>query len=86
MIWLFASDGQRIRVSSISLSNEYSGLISFWIDWFDFLVVRGTLKSLLQVHNLKTLILWCLAFFMIQLAYLYIQSYGLSSDSSRVQM
>ena len=44
---------------SISPSNEYSGLISFRIDWLDFLVVQGTLKSLLQHHNLKILILWC---------------------------
>ena len=42
----------------ISPSNEYSGLISFRIDWFDFLVVQGTLKSLLQHHSLKTSMLW----------------------------
>ena len=47
---------------SISPSDEYSGLISFRIDWFD-LAVQGTLKSLLQHHNLKASILWCLAFF-----------------------
>ena len=56
---------------SISPSSEYSGLISFRIDWFDFLVVQGTLKSPLQHHNLKTSILWHLAFFMVQLSYLY---------------
>ena len=50
---------------SISPSNEYSGLISFRIDWFDLLVLQGTLKSLLQQHNSKTLILWCSAFFMV---------------------
>ena len=44
---------------SISLYNEYSGLISFRIDWFDLLAVQGTLKSLLQHHNLKSSILWC---------------------------
>ena len=49
---------------SISPSNEYSGLISFRMDWFD-LAVQGTLKSLLQHHNLKALILWCSAFFMV---------------------
>jgi len=52
---------------SISPSNEYSGLISFRIDWFDLLAVQGTLKSLLQHHNSKISILWHLVFFMIQL-------------------
>ena len=47
---------------SISPSNEYSGLISFRIDWFDFLAVQRTLKSLLQYHNLKASILWQSAF------------------------
>ena len=56
---------------SISLSNENSGPISFRIDWFDFLAVQGTLKSLLQHHNLKATILWCSAFFMVQLSHLY---------------
>ena len=54
---------------SISPSNEYSGLISFRIDWFDLLAVQGTLKSLLQHHSSKALILWCLAFFMVQLSH-----------------
>ena len=44
---------------SISPSNEYLGLISFRIDWFDVLVVQGTLKSLLQHHNSKASVLWC---------------------------
>ena len=48
---------------SISPSNEYSGLISFRIDWFDLLAVQGTLKSLLQHHSSKVPILWCPAFF-----------------------
>ena len=52
---------------SISPSNEYSGLISFRIDWFDFLAVQGTLKSLLQHHSSKASILQCSAFFMVQL-------------------
>ena len=52
---------------SISLSNEYSGLISFRIDWFDFFAVQGTLKSLLQHHTSKASILWPSAFFMVQL-------------------
>ena len=52
---------------SISPSNEYSGLISFRMDWFDLLAVQGTLKSLLQYHSSKASILWCSAFFMVQL-------------------
>ena len=50
---------------SISPSNEYSGLISFRIDWFDLLAVQGTLKSLLQYHSSKASILQCSAFFMV---------------------
>ena len=57
---------------SISPSNEYSGLISFRIDWFDLLAVQGTLKSLLQHHISKASILWCSAFFMVELSYLNI--------------
>jgi len=57
---------------SISPSSEYSGLISFRIDWFDLLVVQGTLKSLLQYHSLKASILWrSLFFLMVQLSHLY---------------
>ena len=48
---------------SISISNEYSGLISFRIDWFDLLAVQGILKSIFQHHNLKVSILQCSAFF-----------------------
>ena len=55
----------------ISPSNEYSGLISFRIDWFDLLAVHGTLKSLLQHHNLKASILQHSAFFMVQLSHPY---------------
>ena len=51
---------------SISPSNEYSGLISFRIDWFDPLVVQGTLKHLLQHHSSKASVLQCSAFFMVQ--------------------
>ena len=54
---------------SISPSNEYSGLISFWIDWLDFLAVQGTLKSLLQHHSSKTSILWGSTFFIVQLSH-----------------
>ena len=57
---------------SISPSNEYSVLISCRIDWFDLLAVQGTLKSLLQYHNLNTSILWCSAFFVVQLSNQYI--------------
>ena len=53
---------------SISPSNEYSGLTSFRIDWFDLLTVQGTVKSLLQHHSLKASILWCSVFFMVQLS------------------
>ena len=56
---------------SISPSNEYSGLISFRIDWFDLLAVQGTLKSLLQHHSSKASILRHSAFFMVQLSHLY---------------
>ena len=57
---------------SISPSNDYSGLISFRIDWFDLLAVQGTLKSLLQHHNSKASILQCSTFFMIQLSHAYV--------------
>ena len=53
---------------SISPSNEYSGLISFTIDWFDLFAVKGSLKSLLQHHSSKALILQCSAFFTVQLS------------------
>ena len=55
----------------ISPSNEYSVLISFRIDWFDLLFVKGTLKCLLQYHSSKASILWHSAFFMVQLSHLY---------------
>ena len=56
---------------SISPSNEYSGLISFRMDWFDLLAVQGTLKSLLQHHSSKASILWHSAFFILQLSHPY---------------
>ena len=56
---------------SISLSNEYSGLISFRIDWFDVFAVQGILKSLLQCHSSKASILWHSTFFMVQLSHPY---------------
>ena len=56
---------------SISPSNEYSGLISFRMDWLDLLAVQGTLKSLLQHRSSKASILWCSAFFIVQLSHPY---------------
>ena len=56
---------------SVSLSNEYSGLISYRMDWLDVHAVQGTLKSPLQHHSLKTSILWHSAFFMVQLSHPY---------------
>ena len=57
---------------SIRPSNEYSGLISFRIDWFDLLAVQGTLKSLLQHHSSKASILQCSALFIVQLSHPYV--------------
>ena len=56
---------------SISPSNEYSGLISFRVDWFDLLAVQGTLKRLLQNHSSKSSIFWCSAFLMVQFSHPY---------------
>ena len=56
---------------NISPSNEYSGLISFRMDWLDLLAVQGTLKSLLQQHSSKALILQCSAFFIVLLSHPY---------------
>ena len=56
---------------SISPPNEYSGLISFRMDWVDLLAVQGTLKGLLQQHSLKASTLWCSAFFIVQLSHPY---------------
>ena len=72
MSQLFTSGGQSIGASfsfSISPSKEYSGLISFRMDWLDLLAVQGTLKSLLQHHNSKASILWCSAFFIVHLSH-----------------
>ena len=57
---------------SVCPSNEYPGLISFRMDWLDLLAVQVTLKSLLQHHNSKTSVLWCSAFFIVQLSHPYI--------------
>ena len=71
---LFASDDQNtgVSASAISPSNEYSGLISLKIDWFDLLAVQGILRSLLPHHSLKASILWHTAFFMVQLSQPYV--------------
>ena len=71
MSQLFASGGQSIGVSasSISPSNEYSGLSSFRMDWLDLLAAQGTLKSLLQHHSSKASVFWCSAFFIVQFSH-----------------
>ena len=56
---------------SSSSSNEYSGLISFRMDWLDLLAVQGTLQSFLQHHSSEASIVWCSAFFIVQLSYPY---------------
>ena len=61
----------KYRSFSISPSNEYSGLISFRINWFDVLAVQGTLKSILQHHSLKASVLQCSVFFIVQLSHPY---------------
>ena len=70
MSQFFASGGLNFSFS-ISPSNEYSGLTSFRIDWFDFLAVQGTLNSLLQYHSSKASVLQHLALFMVQLSHPY---------------
>ena len=58
-------------MNSLSPSNEHPGLISFRMDWLDLLAVQGTRKSLLQHHSSKASILWCSAFFTVQLSHPY---------------
>ena len=74
MSQFIASDGQSIRVFSfnISLSNKYSGLISFTMDWLDLLAVQETLKSLLQHYSSKASILQHSAFFVVQFSHAYV--------------
>ena len=69
---------------SISPSNEYSALV-FRIDWVDFLAVQGTLKRLLQHHSSKAPILWCSAFFMIQLSHPYMTT-GKTTDVTYIDL
>ena len=75
---LLASGGQTIGSFSFSISpsNEYSGLISFSMDWLDLLAVQGTLKSLLQHHSSEASIHRCSAFFIIQLSHPYMTTGG----------
>ena len=75
---LFALGGQSIGVpasTSVLPMISWSWLISFRVDWMDLLAVQGTLKSLLQHHSLKASVLWCLAFFMVQLSYPYMTTW-----------
>ena len=76
MSQLFASRGQSIGSFSFNISptNEHSGLISFMMECLDLLAVLKSLKSLLQHHSLKALILWCSAFFIVQLSHLYMNT------------
>ena len=68
MSWFFATGGQIIKATAPHQSFlPYSGLISFKLDWFNFLDVQGTLKSLLQHHSLKTSVLRCSTYIMVQL-------------------
>ena len=74
MSQFFASGGQSIGVSasaSVLPVFEYSGLMSFRMDWLDLLAVQGTLKNLLQHHSSKASILQCLGFFIVQLSHPY---------------
>ena len=74
MSQFFTLGGQTIGVSasaSVSPSNDYSGLISFRIDWLNLLAVQGTPKSLLQHHSSKASVLQCSAFFVVQLSHPY---------------
>ena len=73
-------------IFSISLSNEYPGFISFMIEWFDLLAVQGTLKSLLQHHNLKATILWCSASLMVQVSHLSVHDYWKNHSSDYMEL
>ena len=72
MSQFFTSGGHKYWGVSISLSNKYSELISFRMDWLNIPAVQGTLKSLLQHHSSKASILQCSAFFMVQLSHPYV--------------
>ena len=68
-----SSSYQVAKYADAGVLNEYSGLISFMIDWLDLLAVQGTLKSLLQHHSSKATILWHSAFFMVQVSFIFKQ-------------
>ena len=70
---------------SVSPSNEYSGLISFRMDWFDLFAVQGTLESRLQCHSSKASVLWHSAFFIVQLSHPCMISLATSLDSTYKQ-
>ena len=76
MSQFFTSGGQSTGVSASASnpSDEYSGLISFRTDWLDLLAAQGTLESLLQLHSSKASILWCSAFFIVQLSHTYMST------------
>ena len=82
MSQFFTSGGQSIGVSAIQYTNEYSGLMSFRMDWLDLLAVQGTLKSLLQHQSSKASILWHSAFFIVQLSHPYM-TVGKTIDLTR---
>ena len=86
MSQFFESGGQSYWSFSFSIShsNEYSGLISFRMDWFDLLAVQGALKSLLLHHSTKASILQYLAFFIVQLSYPYMTTGKTTALTRRV--
>ena len=88
MSQFFVSGGQSIEVSASAsvLNNEYSGTISFRIDWFGLLAVQGTLKGLLQHHNSKAMILQHSAFFMDQLSHSYMTTGKITALTLRTQL
>ena len=71
----FHISGQSIGTSAFSLSNEYSGLIFFRMDWLDLLAIQGTLKSLIQHHISKVSVLQCSTFFIVQLSHPYMTTW-----------
>ena len=84
MSQFFASSGKSMSFSlSISSSNEYSGLISYRMDWLDLLAVQGTLKSLFQHHNSKPSTLWHSVFFIVQLSHPYLTTGKIIASTRR---
>ena len=71
---------------NFSPSNEYSGLISIRMDWLDLLAVQGTIKILLQNHNSKATILWCSAFFIVQLSHPYMTTGKTSNHKPQIYL